>query len=126
LPIAHPLGANFKEMLFVVRYQPMPIVFVTLTHMRATKGEDVDTINNGGNIKLDNKIGRLSDYNNFLGQGFNNTINSFEFVTSIMLKHNFFLDFSFQQRKDSFEVSQNEKILKLGIRWNFFRNSLLF
>lgn len=126
LPIAHPLGANFKEMLFVLRYQPMPIVFVTLTHMRATKGEDVDTINNGGNIKLDNKIGRLSDYNNFLGQGFNNTINSFEFVTSIMLKHNFFLDFSFQQRKDSFEVSQNEKILKLGIRWNFFRNSLLF
>lgn len=126
LPIAHPLGANFKEMLFVLRYQPVPIVFITLTKMRARKGEDINTINFGGNIKLDNKIGRLSDYDNFLGQGFKNTINSFEFLTSIMLKHNFFLDFSFQQRNDSFVVLQNEKIIKLGIRWNFFRNSLLF
>jgi len=126
LPIAHPLGANFKEQIVSIKYQPHPKVFLSLVAIKAHKGEDKDSTNYGGNIKLDNRIGRFSDYGNFIGQGLQNDIKNTEMAASVMIKHNFFIDLIYQRRKDSYHVDETENVFSFGIRWNMVRRSLLF
>jgi hypothetical protein len=126
LPIAHPLGANFKENIVSVKYQPHPKVLLSFLAMNALKGEDKDSSNYGGNIKLNNRIGRISDYNNYIGQGFENRIKNTEMVASLMIKHNLFIDLMYQRRKDSYYKDETESIFSFGIRWNMARKQLLF
>ena len=94
--------------------------------MSALKGEDKDSSNYGGNIKLNNRIGRISDYNNYIGQGFENRIKNTEMVASLMIKHNLFIDLMYQRRKDSYFKDENESIFSFGLRWNMVRKQLLF
>jgi len=126
LPLAHPLGANFKENLLSIKYQPHPKVFLNYTSMNATKGEDYGSTNFGGNIKLNNKFDRPSDYYNFISQGFKNRIKNSEVSAAIMVKHNFFVEFIFQHRRDSYLSNSTEKIYTTGIRWNIARKQMLF
>ncbi|WP_255068378.1 capsule assembly Wzi family protein [Lacihabitans sp. LS3-19] len=126
LPIAHPLGANFKEYLVSVKYQPHAKVFLNYTFMNAIKGEDIDSTNYGGNTKLNNKFDRPSDYDNYIGQGFKNHIKNSEFSASFMVKHNLFIEFIYQHRKDSYQTNASENIYSTGIRWNITRKQLLF
>lgn len=126
LPMAHPLGANFKENIVAVKYQPHAKVFLSFVAMSALKGEDKDSSNYGGNIKLNNRIGRISDYNNYIGQGFENRIKNTEMVASLMVKHNFFIDLMYQRRKDSYFKDETETIFSFGLRWNMTRKQLLF
>ena len=126
LPVAHPLGANFKENIVSVKYQPHAKVFLSFVAMSALKGEDKDSSNYGGNIKLNNRIGRISDYDNYIGQGFENRIKNTEMVASVMVKHNFFIDFIYQRRKDSHFEDETESIFSFGFRWNMVRKQLLF
>ena len=126
LPVAHPLGANFKENIVSVKYQPHAKVFLSIVAMRALKGQDPDSSNYGGNIKLDNRVGRISDYQNYIGQGFHDRIKNTEMVASIMVKHNLFVELLYQIRKDTYSVNETEKIYSLGIRWNIPRKQLLF
>jgi hypothetical protein len=94
--------------------------------MNALKGEDIDSSNFGGNIKLNNRIGRISDYNNYIGQGFENRIKNTEMVASLMIKHNLFIDLMYQRRKDSYFIDETEIIYSFGLRWNMARKQLLF
>ena len=126
LPIAHPLGANFKENIVSVKYQPHAKVLLSFVAMNALKGEDIDSSNFGGNIKLNNRIGRISDYNNYIGQGFENRIKNTEMVASLMIKHNLFIDLMYQRRKDSYFIDETEIIYSFGLRWNMARKQLLF
>ncbi len=126
LPMAHPLGANFKENIVSVKYQPHAKILLSFVAMSALKGEDKDSSNYGGNIKLNNRIGRVSDYNNYIGQGFENRIKNTEMVASLMIKHNFFIDFMYQRRKDSYFKDETESIFSFGLRWNMTRKQLLF
>jgi hypothetical protein len=126
LPMAHPLGANFKENIVSVKYQPHAKVFLSFLAMSALKGEDKDSSNYGGNIKLNNRIGRISDYDNYIGQGFENRIKNTEMVASLMIKHNLFIDFMYQRRKDSYYEDETESIFSFGLRWNMTRKQLLF
>ncbi len=54
--LAHPLGANFTEVIFIARYQPAKRFFMTFKYIFSTYGEDtIDHANNvvtnfGGNI----------------------------------------------------------------------------
>ncbi len=126
LPIAHPLGANFKENIFSIKYQPHAKMFLSFIAMDAKKGYDKDSSNYGGNIKLNNGLGRISDYGNFIGQGFENRIKNTEMVASLMIKHNLFIDLIYQRRKDSYYEAETESILSFGLRWNMVRKQLLF
>jgi Capsule assembly protein Wzi len=131
LPLAHPLGANFKEMIMVTRYQPHQKVRLNFTYMYALKGEDVvdkdlKKLNYGGDILLNNRLDRATEYNNVIGQGFQNRIQSYELLGSFMFKHNLFLDLSFQSRTDSYSTAQNETLFNAAIRWNMTRNLMVF
>ena len=129
LPIAHPLGANFKEWIFVARTQPFKRLFVNLTYMNAIKGEDFDAANWGGNVLRLNSDTRATDTDNIIGQGRKTHINLFELNTSFMLKHNLFADVRWLYRKnDSQDTNfdyKNSQIM-FGLRWNIAQRSYLF
>jgi hypothetical protein len=53
-PLAHPLGANFKETIAIARYQPAPRWLVQAKGIFYLQGRDTSTENNGSNIFLPN------------------------------------------------------------------------
>ena len=129
LPLAHPLGSNFKEFLFSARYQIFNRIFLTYNLMIAHKGEDDNTINWGGNIQLNYNLLRPREYNNVIGQGNLANIEHVEVGASYMIGHNFFIDAGFQNRKinySSISSTTKDNIFSFGIRWNTGKKSLLF
>ncbi|HPN19915.1 MAG TPA: hypothetical protein PK546_10220, partial [Chitinophagales bacterium] len=69
-PLAHPLGANFKEIIFQVKYQPIQKLFLSSRFIYDNKGEDNDTTNWGGNpYKVYGTFER--EFGNTTGQGVN-------------------------------------------------------
>ncbi|MGL4631130.1 MAG: capsule assembly Wzi family protein [Leadbetterella sp.] len=125
-PIAHPLGANFQEVLTILRYQPKQKIWLQVTHMYAQKGEDEDGFNYGGNLLKSYRFNRFRDTENVIGQGFTNTINNTEVLASYRLYHNLFLDLSGQFRSDSYYKGGIERVLQFGIRWNHPYRSFMF
>lgn len=68
LPLAHPLWANFREGVALVRYQPHPRWTFAVRTLIARTGEDPLGQNWGGNPLLSN-LSRAQDYRNRIGQG---------------------------------------------------------
>ncbi|MFN7116653.1 MAG: hypothetical protein ACK4TA_07610 [Saprospiraceae bacterium] len=100
-PLAHPLGANFKELILLARYQPVHKLTLEARMIRAAVGEDGVNMNYGNNILLPNNS-RIADYGNTLGQGIGANINIIGLDVSYQLFHNIFLDFNaFYRKKDS-------------------------
>jgi hypothetical protein len=126
VPIAHPLGANFKEQLFVFRYQPIQKLFLQATHMRALKGEDQSGLNYGGNLLLNNRTNKAFEYGNKPGQGFTNYINNTEVLASYRLFSTIFIDATAQLRSDSYQKGKLEQVFQVGLRWNQPYRQFLF
>jgi hypothetical protein len=89
-PLAHPLGANFRELIGIVRYQPLGKLRLTGKVIFAKWGED-DGQNRGGNI-LQNSNTRAQEYDNFIGQGIETKTLFADLTMSYQLKHNLFID----------------------------------
>lgn len=71
--MAHPLGGNFDEWIFSVRYQATKrLLFQSKLHLMYT-GEDIDTISYGGNVIIPNTQ-RPGDYGHHIGQGIETNI----------------------------------------------------
>ena len=70
--LAHPLGANFKEYILKARFQPSKKWIFDGRIIRASFGEDNDTTNFGGNIRLPN-VTREMEFDNAIGQGISAT-----------------------------------------------------
>lgn len=122
-PLAHPMGANFKEYLAVIRYQPIPRLNLVATMFYVHTGRDVDTTNWGSNIML-NYTTFEQEYNNRIGQGIATTIKFFSLTASYQIKHNLFLDLTQTVRRlDSAlpQRSSSEVISALALRWNIAR-----
>ncbi len=129
MPMAHPLGANFREFLINVRYQPAPRLTFTYNLMRAGHGEDINNVNYGGDILRNYNLLRPGEYNNYIGQGNKAKIRFTDISVSYMLFHNFFIDAGFQHRQVSYsKTPENLKsnIFSTGIRWNIGKRQLLF
>lgn len=126
LPVAHPLGANFKENIAILRYQPTQKMQIKIMGSIATKGMDTDSTNYGGDIKKINIYNRPSDYGVEQGQGFSNRISFLETRVSYMLWHNISGDLIYRMRKDSFVKDAQENIFTVGLRWNFPYRSYMF
>lgn len=120
-PIAHPLGANFKEYIGIARYQPVPRLNLTGKLIYAQVGRDTTNTNWGGDILKKNDINRQNDYGNVISQGIKNTILLMSLTASWQLGHNLFIDGSVVMRKsDSPVVQFNSKstITSVALRWN--------
>lgn len=128
LPLAHPLGANFKEAIVRARYQPVDRLNLTLTYMWNQKGYDSDTANWGGDIAKNYRVNRPQEFGNSIGQGEIGTIRLFRLSSSFMVYHNLWIDASFQKRRffKSSATDQNESLFKFGLRYNAWKEEYLF
>jgi hypothetical protein len=129
LPLAHPLGANFKELLLVGRYQPVGRLFLNFTAMIAQQGKDSNIINWGGDILRNYNFARPADYGNEIGQGQKVYTKNYQFGVSYMIVHNLFADLKVQNRNTNLFGNADDKkntIFSLGLRWNASQRHFLF
>ncbi len=119
-PLAHPLGANFTEVVAIVRYQPIPKLNLVAKTFLAATGRDATGQNWGGDI-LKNYETRQSQYGNFTGQGNKTNITFVDFTASYMIRHNVFIDAKqlFRNSDSSLPAYNNNTTLtSLSLRWN--------
>jgi hypothetical protein len=129
LPLAHPLGANFKEFLLLGRYQPKERLFLNFKAMFTQQGKDYNILNWGGDILRSYSTARPYNYGNQIGQGQTANTRLYELGASYMLKHNLFADLTLQSRKlNLLNSSEDSKstIFSVALRWNAARRHLLF
>jgi len=119
-PLAHPLGANLREIVLVARYQPLPRLNLKASLIRTQYGADTLTSNWGNNILLDNRT-RQQDYGNDLGQGIPTELTIAEATATYQAWHNVFLDLRYiYHATDVTETTQGQStgFLSLGLRAN--------
>ncbi|MBX2890250.1 MAG: hypothetical protein KF734_04935 [Saprospiraceae bacterium] len=127
-PLAHPLLSNFKEIICMARWQPLPRLIFAARYIHAKTGDNTSTENWGANPMISNQ-NRVLDYGNFTGQGVAANIDIFGFDASWMMYHNLFVDFKFLYRKkDSADDDRDLKtqIFGLGLRMNLWNANLDF
>jgi len=126
--LAHPLGANFREAVFRLRYQPSRRWFMTGRAAFMNTGEDEDSQNWGSNILLPNQS-RVNDFGNEVAQGVETLITILGLDVSYQLRHGLFLDVFMQSRKKDSSLNLRDfsnTYLGAGIRWNLSRRWLEF
>lgn len=119
-PLAHPLGANFDEMVGIVRYQPLNRLILKGKLIRARSGADRDSTNWGSNVLLDNRD-REQDYGNRLRQGVATELVVAELIASYQVWHNIFIDFRYLHRGRSASetgLDEQNRFASLALRWN--------
>lgn len=127
-PLAHPLGANFREWLMVARYRPFTKLQIEARLINATAGEDADSTNWGGNLLLPNDD-REQNFNNETAQGVTADISLFGIDLSYQLAHNLFLELHYFNRVKNSVLDikdQNDQYFGGGIRMNIGRRRLDF
>jgi len=123
--IGHPLGANFKEYIFVTRYQPKRDWNFQLTYMYMNRGLD-SSINAsttfGGNIlNAYSEQSRPKERGIRIGQGIGENIQILDILLSYHVFHNAFFDIRYVKRIRDTEaplVNYNDDIFYLGFRLN--------
>ena len=136
-PIAHPLGANFYEVAAIIRYQPMSKLNLVIKSFYAQTGRDeaaaslaagAPYLNWGGDTNK-SYLTRQQDFNNKIGQGYDNTIIYSDLLASYMLRHNFFIDLkqTFRNSKSSNPYfNNNTTVTSVALRWNIAARSYDF
>jgi hypothetical protein len=120
MPLAHPLGANFKEVVAIGRYQPFSKLTLSSKLIIATYGTDPVGENYGGDILKDYNT-RTKEYDNYIGQGNANKLLSMDLKASYMLKHNLFIDLRHLYRNQSSDdpiLSSVTNYTSFALRWN--------
>ena len=116
-PLAHPLGANFREIVLVGRYQPLDRLSLMGTIIYSDQGLDDATNNFGGDL-LRSTDTRVADTGNTIGQGVESKTTFIELRGSYMLLHNVFADLRFNFRSNRSLQDTNSAIARLSLRWN--------
>lgn len=127
-PLAHPLGANFSEIIGIVRWQPLRSLFVTGRILQMKTGDDPAGKNYGSNILLSYN-NRVNDYGNFIGQGIGANTRLMGLDVSWEFWRNTFLDFHVLLRSKSSESTAfdlENRVFSTGIRMNFQANNIDF
>ncbi len=122
-PLAHPLGANFQELIGILRYQPAPRWYINARLMYYMQGLDsLNGRNFGANPFLDNTT-RQGDYGYEIGSGRKvNCINAM-FQLSYELRENLYFDLTARQRNYKIENSpaNNSTMFTAGVRFNILK-----
>ena len=127
-PLAHPLGANFREALFIARYQPFKRVQLEGRFIRSEFGEDGEGQNWGGNLLLSHNSREL-EYGNETGQGINAKTSLLGLDVTYALAHNVFLDLHYFYRKKDSEDDKRDDTTQYfggGVRINIGKQRMDF
>ena len=123
-PLAHPMGANFREAAAILRYQPLPRLSLNATAIYNFFGTDPDLSSNFGGDVLKNRTGQSTGlFGNVIGQGVENRVLLGSINATYMLKQNLFLDISRTYRKHTLATETPEVIhlTQLSVRMNISR-----
>lgn len=122
-PLAHPLGANFKEAIFIIKYQPAYKFYVESGLIYIIKGLDssnISKINYGGNI-LRTYDNRPKDIGIKINDGIKTNYTIFFINASYMVYHNMYFDLRFLVRNIKSEIHNKYSDftnIQLGFRMN--------
>ncbi|HET6769856.1 MAG TPA: hypothetical protein VFH08_20750 [Chitinophagaceae bacterium] len=130
-PLAHPLGANFSEMIGILRYQPAPKWTILAKAMYWKQGLDTGSRSFGANIFLPNVPPyRQGDYGYEIVSGIESKTKFMSLLLSYELKENLFIEASATKRKvdvaANTSLSTNTTVVSFGIRWNMHRRLFEF
>lgn len=120
-PLAHPLGANFREFLAVANYRFLNRFWITAQAMYYTQGRDTMGTNWGYNVHLP-YVTRQQEYGNTLAQGVRNQVFMGNLQVQYQLFHNLFAtaQYTYRRQSDAIGNQSTAHIGTLGLRYNFF------
>jgi hypothetical protein len=129
-PLAHPLGANFQEVLATVQYQPAAKWHIYARAIYYYQGLDTTnaTKNFGGNIFRLNTT-RKGDFGYKIASGNRATILNTVLQASYEVKENLFFDFTFQYRTSKTQLAPkmiSSTLVMMGLRLNMWRRNYDF
>lgn len=119
-PLAHPLGANFREFLGIIRYGGINKLSLTGKAIFAQYGDSTDGVHWGNDILVSNDD-RIGDFNNVVGQGVKNNVTQLSLLASYELYHNYYIDLDLRYRTQDSEDDNfdfNTTYVGGGIRVN--------
>lgn len=125
-PLAHPLGANFTEVLAILSYQPAPRLSLVGKAFYWVQGldqlaPDGSIINQGGNPLFPYSTAPQL-YGNRTGQGNNTHLLHLDATATYQPRLNFFLDASIMIRHQTYAqtpvLNGTEVYPSLALRWN--------
>lgn len=127
-PLAHPRWANFKEIIVLARYQPLPRLLLTGRAIWSESGDNPAGENYGANPLLSNE-NRAADYGNFTGQGVAATTWFAALDASWQVYHNTYLDLKvlFRHKNSADDRRDLEtRLLTFGVRMNIWNRDFDF
>ncbi|MFK7934904.1 MAG: hypothetical protein AB8G22_15450 [Saprospiraceae bacterium] len=116
-PLAHPVGANFKENLLILRYQPTKNLFFNTRWINIDYGQDPAGKNFGSNILIPHTT-REMDFGNETGQGIATEVNIIGLELSYQFFHNMFIDLHYFYRNEDTPLDA------MDLRTNYFGGGL--
>jgi hypothetical protein len=127
-PLAHPLGANFQEVLAIINFQPQPKWYITAKAIYYQQGLDSAGKNFGGNI-FKNYTTRSGNTGFAIGSGAKATCLNTLLQASYEWRENIYFDLSFQYR--NYKIANvagqnNTSVVTAGIRLNMFKRDYDF
>jgi hypothetical protein len=125
-PLAHPLGANFQELVAVANFQPFNKLNINGRLIYYQQGLDSAGINYGGDIFKDYTTRDISSNDFFLLKGRKATALNAILNISYELRENIFLDGTLQTRrykKAGLSGESNTTLFTAGVRINMFRRN---
>jgi len=130
-PLTHPRGANFREALAIIRYQPVPRLQLNATGVYHYFGSDPSPdVNFGGDVNKNHNIANtgMGLFGHTIGQGVTNHLGMASINASYMLKHNLFVDINHIYRNQRVEGGPDmvTNFTQLGLRLNFVRQEYLY
>ncbi|MCD2422938.1 hypothetical protein LQ567_09210 [Niabella pedocola] len=134
-PLAHPLGANFKEFVGIAHYQPLPRLYLKAMLVMYNKGLDTVNYNTawyspsyGGDLFRNYNDGREREEGYYIGSGISNKGMIGSMTVSYEILQNLFFDVTGMYRKYRIESvpDQTTKWLSVGLRWNMARRDFVF
>lgn len=118
--LAHPLGANFREYIGKINYQPHKKWIVNMTLMYVEQGIDVADVNMGYNI-MNDYSDRPGDYNITFLQGAPLSIFLTDILISWQFRPNFWIDTNAIVRQENcptFNIDEIKYIGAIALRMN--------
>ncbi|MFI5170923.1 MAG: hypothetical protein ACHQFW_00955 [Chitinophagales bacterium] len=118
--IAHPLGANFKENIVSLWYQPAGRFTISNNFIYSTFGSDTSGSNWGGDIFLDYNSYE-QEFGNSVGQGVENNLMLNDLILSWQAWHNIFIDgrFTFRKLDSELDIMDSKQMyFSIGVRAN--------
>ena len=130
-PLAHPLGANFKEFIGIASYQPAPKWLAVAKLIYYQQGRDSSSRSFGSNIVLPNSPPfRQGEFGYNIGSGWQTNVFYASLFLSYELRENLFIELNAVARNQKAVTapisSKNTSVITFGVRWNMHRREFDF